>query len=98
MTEFNYDPEKVGEDFYRSKSPLFPDSTEWVRYGIEHGWCGPPVCETHDGTPMSDEEADAFNEGDDICIHIIRMYEDEKHKASIEEAHSPSKWRNHYTG
>ena len=65
---------------------------EWLQVGYGNGWCGPPVCYTHDGLPMSESENDEFNEGDP-CIHIIRLYEDAEHKTGIEEAHSASIWR-----
>lgn len=71
---------------------------EWMTIGITRGWCGPPVCHTHDGVPASAEEDEQWNEGDDPCIHIVRMYEDEQQKLAVEENHSPSSWRNHYTG
>ena len=70
---------------------------EWITYGIEKGWCGPPVCYTHDGLPMSEQEYAEFDEGQDPCTHIVRMYEDIDMKKSIEENHSPSQWRNSYT-
>ena len=69
---------------------------EWMKIGLESGWCGPPVCYTHDGLPMSEEEETEFEEGDP-CVHVIRMYESEEHKQSVEDAHSPSQWRNHYS-
>ncbi len=69
---------------------------EWIAYGIKEGWCGPAVCYTHDGLPMTHEEYGA-EDLDEFCIHIIRMYEDKKMKESIEENHSPSTWRNTYT-
>lgn len=70
--------------------------SEWMKIGIDKGWCGAPVCYTHDGLPMSQEEEAEFEEGDP-CIHIVRMYEGPEHKASVEETHSPSQWRNSYT-
>ena len=70
---------------------------EWITYGIEKGWCGPPVCYTHDGLPMSEQEYAEFDEGQDPCTHVVRMYEDIDMKKSIEENHSPSQWRNSYT-
>ena len=48
---------------------------EWANYGWQQGWCGPPVCYTHDGLPMADNEHDQLDEGDDPCIHVIRLYE-----------------------
>lgn len=71
---------------------------EWMAIGIESGWCGPPVCYTHDFIPMSEDEFQEFyTDGNDICLHIVRMYESHEHKVEIEKAHSPSQWRNHYT-
>ena len=68
------------------------DFNQWIAFGMEKGWCGPPVCETHDGFPMSEQEVLEFEEHDP-CIHMVRLYEDENHKAAVEEAHSPSVWR-----
>jgi len=70
---------------------------EWITYGIEKGWCGPPVCYTHDGLPMSEQEYAEFDEGQDPCTHIVRMYEDIDMKKEIEDNHYPSQWRNSYT-
>lgn len=70
---------------------------DWIQFGIKMGWCGPPVCYTHDGLPMSQEEDNCFIEGQDPCLHIVRMYEDKSMKKAIEEYHSASEWRNIYT-
>jgi hypothetical protein len=70
---------------------------EWIKTGIENNWCGAPVCSTHDGIPMSNKEEEMWDEGSDPCVHVVRMYEDLETKIEVEEAHSPSKWRNHYT-
>lgn len=67
--------------------------SEWIAIGINHGWCGPPVCETHDGTPISEAEEEQFDEGHDPCISIIRLYLDDDTKAAVEANHSPSQWR-----
>jgi hypothetical protein len=70
---------------------------EWMTYGIKKGWCGPPVCYTHDGLPMSEQEYAEFDEGQDPCTHVVRLYEDIDMKKDIEDNHSPSQWRNSYT-
>jgi hypothetical protein len=70
---------------------------DWMTYGIEKGWCGPPVCYTHDGLPMSEQEYSEFDEGQDPCAHVVRMYDDIDMKKNIENNHSPSNWRNSYT-
>ena len=70
---------------------------QWMAYGISKGWCGPPVCYVHDGLPTTPQEDDEWIEGNDPCMHIVRMYEDDEQKLAVEENHSPSNWRNHYT-
>lgn len=69
---------------------------DWIKYGIEKGWCGPPVCYTHDGLPMTEEESQT-DDLDAYCLHVVRMYDDIETKSSVEENHSPSLWRNKYT-
>lgn len=71
--------------------------SDWMSIGIKRGWCGPPVCYTHDGLPTALEEEEEFDEGHDPCIHIVRMYESDQQRDAVENAHSPSQWRNHYT-
>jgi len=66
---------------------------EWLRYGFEQGYCGPPVCYTHDGTPLALDEDESFMDGDDPCVHILRLYEDPTVRAAVEANHSPSQWR-----
>ena len=69
------------------------DYNEWIQIGIKNNWCGPAVCYTHDGLPSSFEEEENWDT-DEPCIHIIRLYEDEFIKESVEQNHSPSQWRN----
>lgn len=66
---------------------------EWLEYGWKQGWCGAPVCSTHDGTPTTAAEDEEWFEGGDPCLHVIRLYEDEEQKRDVEENHSPSRWR-----
>lgn len=71
---------------------------DWIKHGIDEGWCGPPVCETHDGTPTTPAEDEEYDEGGDPCIHIVRLYADPETKAAVEANHSPSQWRNREVG
>ncbi|MBF4194614.1 hypothetical protein MHAEM_21351 [Mycolicibacterium phlei] len=57
--------------------------------GYEAGFIGPPVCATHDGLPMSEDEY----EDDESCVHILRLYDDADVKAAVEADHPPSVWR-----
>jgi hypothetical protein len=65
----------------------------WLEHGFRQGWIGPPICDTHDGTPISEEEFSEFEAGGDPCIHVLRLYEDHEHKEQVENSHSPSIWR-----
>jgi hypothetical protein len=67
------------------------DFEDWLKMGIEQGWCGPAVCFTHDGYPTTEEE-DSMDE-DDMCIHGIRLYDNAEQKKQVEDNHSPSTWR-----
>ena len=47
---------------------------EWLTIGEELGFCGPLVCIQHDGV-FTPEEADAFERGEDPCLHAVRILE-----------------------
>lgn len=66
---------------------------DWVAFGMDKGWVGHMVCHTHDGVPTSAEEDHTFDEGDDPCLWMFRVYESSEHKLAVEENHSPSRWR-----
>lgn len=46
---------------------------EWLRVGIENNFCTPTVCQTHDGVPMTEEEDEAWEEGLDPCVFVVRI-------------------------
>lgn len=71
----------------------FDDFESWLRFGFDRGWCSPPVCQTHDGTPMSEVEDDEMWDGVDSCIHILRLYESELQKRQVEKNSAPAVWR-----
>ncbi|WP_159600864.1 hypothetical protein [Agromyces humi] len=66
---------------------------EWLREGQEQGFVGPAVCCTHDSVPTTEAEDDEWEDGDDICIHILRLYADIETKSAVEANHAPSVWR-----
>lgn len=75
---------------FRSKRLTFDD---WYRAGLDAGFTGPAICYTHDGMPTSPREDFEFDEGNDPCVHILRLYVDDEHRESVEGNHSPSQWR-----
>jgi hypothetical protein len=48
---------------------------EWLKFGIDNGFCSDLHCDTHNGIPMTDEEAEAFDAGDDWCCHVVRVFD-----------------------
>lgn len=66
---------------------------EWVNEGIRLGYCGPLVCFTHDGVPLSKLEDELMWDEGEMCIPIIRLYEDRDTKMAVETHHLASVWR-----
>lgn len=69
----------------------------WLEVGVRKGWAGAPICHTHDGLPMSEEEELQFEEGDP-CIHVLRLYQSDEEREAVEQNHSPSQWRKKNAG
>lgn len=57
---------------------------QWLEIGIRQGFCTPPICETHEGLPLSVSEEIDWESGDDPCIHIMRLYADKEQGNSVE--------------
>jgi hypothetical protein len=66
---------------------------EWIKYGYDEGFCSPPVCATHDGIPATASEDEEFDEGNDPCIHGVRLYSDLQMKNGCEANSAPAVWR-----
>lgn len=47
---------------------------EWINFGIDQGWCSEITCDTHEGIPMTTEEAELRYE-EDICLFMIRLWD-----------------------
>ena len=52
------------------------DFQTWMAYGQEKGWIAEGNCQTHDVTPMTDEEEQEWEDGGDPCIPILRVWID----------------------
>jgi len=48
---------------------------EWLEMGIANGWCSRDFCYTHDSPEMTDAEYAEWEDGNDPCIHCVRLYE-----------------------
>lgn len=64
--------------------------SEWIKLGFDNGFCGPPVCEMHDGIPHTAKEDEQVNDGLDPCINVLRLYDEPNLKAEVEDFHSSS--------
>jgi hypothetical protein len=51
------------------------DFFEWRDYGIAKGWISEPVCNTHEGPQLTEEEELEFEEGDP-CVPVFRIWEE----------------------
>lgn len=48
---------------------------EWLELGVANGWCSPPTCGMHDGTPFTEDESERFEDGWDPCVPIVRLFD-----------------------
>lgn len=48
---------------------------EWIQYGQDRKWVD-VACSTHDGIPMTEEEEASWWEGDEPCLHVLRLWPD----------------------
>lgn len=51
------------------------DFSLWYGIGIKNKWISHMYCETHDGSPLTDEEMDEMDDGGDPCIIAVRLYQ-----------------------
>ena len=69
------------------------DYTAWMRHGLAMGWISPPTCYNHDGLGLTELEELQLENGDDPCIWLVRVYEDDEMRRELEESFSPYSWR-----
>lgn len=50
--------------------------SEWRDLGIVNKWISEPFCDTHDSGYMTDEEEIAWENGEDPCMPVFRIWED----------------------
>jgi hypothetical protein len=48
---------------------------EWLAFGQSQKWCSGTICVTHEGVPMTDSEETEWEDGNDFCQHVLRLYE-----------------------
>lgn len=50
------------------------DFSEWFMIGFNAGWITDIVCNTHEGLPLKEYEMEAFNNGESLCVPIMRVW------------------------
>lgn len=50
------------------------DFYEWLEIGVSNKWVSEPYCDTHDGGPLTDEEAQDLDQGNDPCMVAMRVW------------------------
>jgi hypothetical protein len=69
----NWDSHKLLiEAEYKNRMDFF----EWRDLGIFNKWISEPFCDTHDSGYMTDEEEVAWENGEDPCMSVFRIWED----------------------
>ena len=50
---------------------------EWLAYGVANKFCSEQVCDTHAGYPVTETELQLFEDGTDLCVHVVRLGSEE---------------------
>ena len=45
----------------------------WLKNGFDRGWVSDVFCNPHDGSPMTEEEMQEWDEGGDPCSFQVRL-------------------------
>ena len=59
--------------------------TQWIKYGVEKGYCTQSYCSTHDGEPTTEAEDESWDEGADPCAYCVRLIESPEMKIELEK-------------
>lgn len=65
---------------------LAMDFDEWIKIGRDNKWISDPVCNTHEGPPTTEDEDKQWIDGEDPCVHVLRLYETPQDCDSAERA------------
>ena len=48
---------------------------EWIKEGVDKGFCSDAVCSTHSVDYLRESEAEAMWEGEDPCVFVLRLWD-----------------------
>jgi hypothetical protein len=89
-TEEGEEVYKMTADGYKESMQTFLSFDQWLEIGYRNNFCSPPVCYTHDGVPMTATEMEQLDNGDEPCMHLLRLYEDTATRKGVEAFHTPT--------
>jgi hypothetical protein len=69
------------------------DYLGWLRHGLAMGWVSPPSCFNHDGVGLTELEELDYEAGNDPCVWLMRVYDDDAMREELEERFAPYSWR-----
>ena len=64
------------KQLYAADAKANMDYFEWRDLGIANKWISEPFCDTHDVGFMTEEEEKEWEEGNDPCMTVFRIWED----------------------
>ena len=74
------------KQLYAADAKANMDYFEWRDLGIANKWISEPFCDTHDSGYMTEEEEQDWESGNDPCMFVFRIWEDniEKKEEQLE--------------
>lgn len=72
----NYMESDRNKQLYAADAKANMDYFEWRDLGISKGWISEPFCDTHDAGFMTEEEEKEWEEGNDPCMLVFRIWEE----------------------
>ena len=73
------------KQLYAAESKSNMDFFEWRDLGIANKWISEPFCDTHDVGHMTKEEKQAWEDGEDPCMPVFRIWEENIDEAEYDE-------------
>ena len=67
---FDLDPERIAAEYEQQ------EFNDWLFKGISAGWVSTAGCSTHNPLPLRAWEEQAFENGEDPCITVMRVWKD----------------------
>ena len=64
------------KQLYAADAKANMDFFEWRDLGIANKWISEPFCDTHDAGYLTDEEEQEWENGQDPCMPVFRIWEE----------------------